>query len=205
MMIAKRILPILFLVLAIISCQPKKTQEPSEPIQVIKDTSITASPIVEDEAPIPEIPEEEMMDDMEFMPPIESNSYFGIAVGDSTIAHPKVLSSGSLKSGEGVFPVNYILWNKDTLGYTYGENVIESIHIWDSRGTTLEGVRVGSTFSEIKQFLKNPMVHGSEIESRVHVFYEKHLYRLDYYDANYEIDVSQIPDSVVVKEIILTQ
>ncbi|MEL6976690.1 MAG: hypothetical protein AAGL29_15045, partial [Bacteroidota bacterium] len=152
-MISKRILHILFLALATLGCQPKKTQERSESIQVDKDTSITASPILTDKEPIPEIPEEEMMDDMEFMPPIESNSYLGIVVGDSTIAHSNVLRSGSLKSGEGVFPVNYILWNKDTLGYTYGENLIESIHIWDSRGTTLEGVRVGSTFAEIKRFL----------------------------------------------------
>ncbi|MEL7268180.1 MAG: hypothetical protein AAGL34_01250 [Bacteroidota bacterium] len=193
---------LLILILVVVGCRPKKTQEVSETEQVGKDTLITSSPLSVDEEPILE---EEMMEDIEFMPPIESKSYFGITVGDSTMTHAKVLRSGSLKNGEGAFPVHYILWKKDTLGYTYGENVIESIHIWDSRGTTLEGVRVGSTFSEIKQFLKNPVVHGSEMESRVHVFHEKHLYRLDYYNANYEIDISQIPDSVVVKEIILTR
>ncbi|MEO1484991.1 MAG: hypothetical protein AAFU57_04540 [Bacteroidota bacterium] len=204
-MIQKPLFQLLFLILVIIGCQPKKTQEASGPDQVSKDTSITSSPLIVDEEPIPEIPEEEMMDDMEFMPPIESNSYFGITVGDSVVRHHKVFRSGSLKSGEGVFPVNYILWKKDTLGYAFGEDTIETIHIWNSRGTTHKGIRVGSTFAEIKQFLKNPKIHGSEMESRVHVFHEKHLYRLDYYNANYEIDVSQIPESVVVTEIILTK
>ncbi|MEM8765482.1 MAG: hypothetical protein AAGD88_16795 [Bacteroidota bacterium] len=204
-MIPKRIRYIPLLVLTMLGCQSKKNQEPSEPIQVAKDTSITESASIPDEEPIPEIPEEEMVDEMEFMPPIESNSYFGIAIGDSTIAHAKVLRPGSLKSGEGQFPVNYILWNKDTLGYAYGENIIESIHIWDNRGTTYEGVRVGSTFAEIKQLLKTPKVHGSEIESRVHVLHRQHSYRLDYYDANYEIDISQIPDSVRVMEIVVAK
>ncbi|MAQ75453.1 MAG: hypothetical protein CL613_03870 [Aquimarina sp.] len=64
---------------------------------------------------------------------------------------------------------------------------------------------MGTTFGELKEILKTPEVHGSEMESRVHVFNKKHMYRLEYYDIEYDIDATKIPDTAVVKEIIITK
>ena len=147
--------------------------------------------------------EDVIMDPMEFMPPIEANSYYGIAVGQDITQSADVLFPGSLKTGEGVFDVHYMLFQKDTLGYVYGLEKIESIHIWDGRGATPEGIRVGTTFGEAKQLLKNIAVQGSEMESRVYIVRENHSYRLAYNSTAPDIDPKQIPDTVKIQEIII--
>ncbi|WP_146129918.1 hypothetical protein [Flagellimonas meridianipacifica] len=190
---------ILLLALAI-SCQSKNTTKEKSNSTVSNDT-VPNHTLNEENVIFEEIEEEIVEDDMDFMPPIEEQSYYGIEIGKPIKDYE--LHSGTLKTGEGEFQVHYMFYKKDTLGYVSGEDLIETIHIWDRRGATNEGVRVGTTFGEIKDLFPLPKVHGSEMESRVHVFHKKHMYRLDYYNLEYELDHSRIPDSVRVTEIII--
>lgn len=151
----------------------------------------------------PTTTEDELFDEMKFMPPIEYNSYLGIEIGKSINNYHTLLKPGVLETGEGSFNVQYIIYQSDTLGYVLGKSAIESIHIWDARGATNDGVRVGTTFKELTTLLKDPEVHGSEIESRVHVLNKTYMYRLNYNSIDYHIDQSRIPDTVRVKEIIV--
>ena len=142
--------------------------------------------------------EEFIMDPIEFMPPIEANGYYGITVGENIKTSKDVLFPGVFRTGEGFFDVHYILFQKDTLGYVYGSDKVKSIHIWDHRGATHEGIRVGMAFGEVNQLLK-------ELESRAYIVMEKHSYRLDYNSTANPIDPNHIPDTVKIQEIIISR
>ncbi len=191
----------------IISCKTEKKSQQFEDKSIGIDTVSTPSSIEKnsDLTEIEEDEEEDIEDDMKFMPPIENDSYLGVVVGNNMNDHQNILKPGTLQTGEGVFDVHYIIYKADTLGYAYGNDIIESLHIWDPRGATNNGIRVGTTFGELKDILKEPKVHGSEIEARVHVFNEKHMYRLNYNSMEYNLDYLKIPDTVMVQEIIITK
>lgn len=151
------------------------------------------------------IEDQDYEDEMGFMPPIEDDNYLGLIVGHAISEYQDLLKPGTLKTGEGEFEVQYIIYKTDTLGYASGDKTIESIHIWDSKGATNHGIRVGTTFGELKNILEQLQVHGSEIESRIHVVEKNRMYRLNYYSMEYDLDISEIPDSVSITEIIITK
>mgnify|MGYP001792680135 FL=1 len=192
----------LLFVLYLWACQLKKSENPEKSTIAQKDTLLKSTSNTE-ETLFEENEGFSSEDDVDFMPPIEDQSYLGIEIGKPITDYPDLLHLGILKTGEGEFPVHYIRYHKDTLGYIFGKRMIETIHIWDNRGATNTGVRVGTNFGELKAFLGQPEVHGSEMESRVQVFHKKHRYLLDYHSMEYELDFLKIPDSVVVKEIII--
>lgn len=199
---------ILFLIILLsAACKTESESRPNAAKSPALDTIISATSIHKtyDSTTVEAEAEEDKFveDPMEFMPPIENESYLGIVVGNRIKEHQNLLNPGTLATGEGAFDVHYISYKTDTLGYVYGKDVIESIHIWDSRGATNNGIRTGMTFSELKDILKEPKVHGSELESRVYVFHKKHRYQLDYYSMEYDLNYTEIPDSVVVKEIMI--
>jgi len=145
-----------------------------------------------------------MMDDMDFMPPIEAKSYYGVQLDQDIDELRDLLLPGKRNTGEGSFEVHYMLFGQDTLGYVYGKEKVKSIHIWDTCGATQEGLRVGTTFIEAKRLLQDFEVHGSELESRVYMYKGNHRYRLDYYSSNYNLAQDTIPDSTEVMEIIIS-
>ncbi len=199
---------ILLIISVITACKEEKKTQTIDDKSIVIDTIISPKSIEKTNDPTKfeeEYIEDEYIEDEEFMPPIENDSYFGIVIGKQISDNKNVLKPGELKTGEGVFDVHYIMYKADTLGYVFGSNIIESIHISDTRGATNNGIRVGTTFDYLKKILKKPEVHGSEIESRVHVFNQNHMYRLDYYSMEYNLDYLEIPDTVVVKEIIITK
>ncbi len=200
---------LLLIICAIAGCKTEKKPQPIDKDTVADDTIVTPKSVenTNDLTKTEEEEEEEeyFEDEMKFMPPIENDSYFGVAVGSKISDNPNTLRPGELRTGEGAFNVHYMIHKVDTLGYVYGDDIIESIHIWDSRGSTNNGIRVGTTFAELKNILQEPKVHGSEMEARVHVFNENHMYRLNYHSMEYNLDFSEIPDSVVVKEIIIVK
>ncbi|WP_422859936.1 hypothetical protein ACOKFD_03215 [Flagellimonas sp. S174] len=132
-----------FLLIPTLSCQHKNTQKDKIESTVTND-SIMIDIIHEEKVTLDEIEDEIIEDDMDFMPPVEEQSYYGIEIGNPIKDYQ--LPSETLKTGEGEFQVYYMLYNRDTLGYVYGEDLVESIHIWDGSGATMEGVRVGTTF-----------------------------------------------------------
>ena len=190
----------------ITACKTEKKQS-TEDKSIVIDTIISSKSIekTNDSTKFEEENIEDEYDEMKFMPPIENDSYLGVVIGTSVKDYQNILKPGEVETGEGVFDVHYIIYKTDTLGYAFGNDNIESIHIWDPRGATNQGIRIGTTFGELKAILKTPKVHGSEIEARVHVFNENHRYRLDYHNMEYNLDYLQIPDSVRVKEIIITK
>jgi len=194
---------ILLITSLIIACKTEKKSQPTDDKSIAMDTIIPSKSIEKTNDSIKFEEEEYIEDEIKFMPPIENDSYFGVVIGNQINDHQNVLKPGELETGEGVFEVHYIINKVDTLGYAFGNDLIESIHIWDLRSSTNNGIRIGTTFGELKDILKEPKVHGSEIEARVHVFNENHMYRLDYYSMEYNLDYSEIPDTVVVKEIII--
>ncbi|MBX2846482.1 MAG: hypothetical protein KTR13_09750 [Saprospiraceae bacterium] len=184
--------------LLVFACQPKEKPTVTEEDPII-DSMLKEKPI------IPLEPEEEVEDVLKFMPPIEAQSYFGFEIGQAISERPEDLVAGALSTGEGTFEVQYMRYQNDTLGYVFAPaDTIESIHIWDERGATLQGIRPGTTFAELKTFLPQFEVHGSEVEARVHVFFEAHRYRLNYNHSDYNLDSNDIPDDVEVMEVIIT-
>ena len=95
----------------IAACKTEKRSESTEANPIVTDTITTADSVKETRNPnaFDEENEEEEMDDMEFMPPIEKNSYFGLTIGDDVSDHKKVLAEGQLQTGEGEFDVHYIV------------------------------------------------------------------------------------------------
>ncbi|MEL6918565.1 MAG: hypothetical protein AAFO99_12635 [Bacteroidota bacterium] len=197
----KLFIPCLILSLST-ACKTEKKSNPIHGKHRVLDTILAPEP-AEKITDSTNFEEEYVEDEMKFMPPVENNSYFGIPVGALINDHQDVLKSGELKTGEGVFDVHYIIHKVDTLGYVFGNDIVESICIWDSRSSTNNGIGIGTTFAELKDILKQPNVHGSEVESRVYVFNENHRYRLNYYSMEYNLDYTKIPDTVVVEEIII--
>ena len=197
---------IVLIISLITACKTEKKQS-TEDKSIVIDTIVSSKSIekTNDSTKFEEENIEDEYDEMKFMPPIENDSYLGVVIGTSVKDYQNILKPGEVETGEGVFDVHYIIYKADTLGYAFGNDNIESIHIWDPRGATNQGIRIGTTFGELKDILKTPKVHGSEIEARVHVFNENHRYQLDYHNMEYNLDYLQIPDSVRVKEIIITK
>ena len=202
----KLVLPIFIFIL--FSCQSnrKETKEVQE--EVPTDTSVVSKSKVKSPTSITETTPTEtdnkVMVAIEFMPPIEDNGYYGIEIGKDLTGLTNLLHAGKLKTGEGTFEVNYILFQSDTLGYVNGQERVKSIHIWDKRGATKEGVRVGTSLGVVKELLENITIQTSEMESRVYLKNGKHLYRLNYYSGLENLDIAKIPDSTEITEIIIT-
>ena len=60
-------------------------------------------------------------------------------------------------------------------------------------------------FGQVKSIIGEPEVHGSELESRVHFFYDNMAFRLDYYSTDYSLDVNEVPDSSKIMYIMVSQ
>lgn len=199
--------PYLFIFLtcfATLGCNPKNDSQKEEKEPIGKEV-VDDSKKKEKSYESANIEDQDYEDEMGFMPPIEDDNYLGLIVGHAISEYQDLLKPGTLKTGEGEFEVQYIIYKTDTLGYPSGDKTIESIHIWDSKGATNHGIRVGTTFGELKNILEQLQVHGSEIESRVHVVEKNRMYRLNYYSLEYDLDISEIPDSVSIIEIIITK
>lgn len=203
----KLVFPIFIFIL--FSCQSNRKETKGVQEVIPTDTTVVSTPKVKSTKNInettPPESDNEIMDAIEFMPPIEDNSYYGIEIGKDLTGLTNQLHPGKLKTGEGAFEVNYILFESDTLGYVNGQERVKSIHIWDRRGATKEGVRVGASLGEVKEFLENITIQTSEMESRVYLKNGKHLYRLNYYSGIENLAISTIPDSTQITEIIITR
>ncbi|MEM9078239.1 MAG: hypothetical protein AAGC43_14445 [Bacteroidota bacterium] len=196
---------LLFIIMGLaIACKTDKKSNPVNKNKMVIDTAIRVKPSKKNTDSI-HSEEDYAEDEMKFMPPIEDKSYLGIEVGTRIVDHIDVLKPGTLKTGEGIFDVYYIMHEIDTLGYVFGQDMIKSIHIWYSKSFTNNGIGIGTTFGQLKEIFVEPKVHGSEIEARVHVFNQNHMYQLDHLSMEYNLDAKYIPDSVVVKEIIIVK
>lgn len=138
--------------------------------------------------------------------PIENKSFQGISIGDKFSEKLTVLSKEIMETGEGDF-VTYEIKNKqgEMLAYVMPDPrdplVVGDITIVSPNAVTKDGVKVGMTLGELKKRLGNITVHGSEIESRTSVAKDNMRYRLDAAFGTYEVDQSQVSDTIKVLEI----
>lgn len=139
---------------------------------------------------------------------ISETSFRGIITGDAIAKHGDYVQKGELKTGEGDFEVYYIKdFNNNPAGYflpdpndesVVGEIVVQALH-----ASTKEGVKMGSTFAELKAAYPSMEVHGSEIEGRTYARVGQLAFRLDIPMFTYDVDVAKIPEETKVMEIMI--
>lgn len=110
------------------------------------------------------------------------------------------------KTAEGEFVhYNFTDSNKNTLGYFMldptDQTLIGDVVITSPKAATKDGIRVGSTYGELKAIAPNLVVHGSEIESRANAYVGSTAYLLDVAINTYEVDESHIKSDTKIKEI----
>ncbi|TRX54788.1 hypothetical protein FNH22_18685 [Fulvivirga sp. M361] len=131
--------------------------------------------------------------------------FYGITIGQKIEDVAGSLKKGWLKTGEGDFEVYYIT---DPQGSQLGHIPVEgdkvlTIVITTPKASTWDGLRVGSTFAELKEVLGEVEVHGSEIEGRTSVYKGYFQFLLDAYLYTFDVDETTIPPETKIKAIIL--
>lgn len=129
---------------------------------------------------------------------IKENSFRGIKVGDKISSHSAYTKKDQMETGEGTFSIYLIKdFNDNPVGYFHpdpnNQNLVGDITIDTKNVETTEGIRVGSTFQELKNKFPKIKVYGSEIEGRTHATYDNLVYRLDIEHFSYEVDMKKIP------------
>lgn len=142
---------------------------------------------------------------------IDDSSFYGIGVGRQISDLPKDrIAATSRSNGEGSFKIFAIQDNAGVeLGHFYpdpnNQLRVGTIVITTSAAQTTEGLRIGSTYDEIMQKVREFMVHGSEIEARTHVYFRNFALRLDHLSTEWELDPASIPPHSRVTQILIRQ
>ncbi len=140
---------------------------------------------------------------------ISQTSFFGISIGDYISSITENIEKAILQDGEGNFDVYNIKSEKGKmLGYFYPDtqnpDKVGQIVIMTKEAYTEEKIKVGMTFKELQDVISNFEVHGSETESRTHVFYKDLMFRLDFYSSEYDLDLAKIPADAKITKIMIT-
>lgn len=139
---------------------------------------------------------------------VSDKAFYGIEVHRPIVSYGDKLSKTTTTNGEGTFEV-YEIKNKEgeVLAHVYPdptkEELVGDIVILNKKITTDKGVKIGTTFGELKAKFNDYEVHGSEIESRVHFYQGNHAYRLDHSSNQYDLEESEISDDSEVIEMIV--
>lgn len=141
---------------------------------------------------------------------ITETSFRGITVGDQISSHSDYIQKEQLKTGEGSFEIYRIKdFNNNPAGYFMAdpnnESLVADITVESPMAATAEGIKVGSTFEELRQKLPDMEVHGSEIEGRTYANYNNLSYRLDIGNFTYEVDIEKIPAATKIINIVINR
>lgn len=141
---------------------------------------------------------------------ISATSFAGIQPGDAISAHGKRLKATVMRNGEGTFDVYAILdENGQQIGYSHpnlkDKKLLGDIIITSPNARTADGIRIGSSYGELRRKYPKIEVHGSEAESRTYAMQGDIYYRLDVANSKYNLDPNSIDDGVKVVEITLSQ
>ena len=139
---------------------------------------------------------------------ISEDSFRGIKVGDKIADHSDYIKKEVMETGEGDFEVYTIKdFNNNPAGFFYldmnDESLVGDITVETMMAETAEGIKIGSTFGDLKAALPTIEVHGSEIEGRTHATHNSLSYRLDIPNFSYEVNVEKIPLDTKIREIII--
>lgn len=139
--------------------------------------------------------------------PIQDDAFYGVSPGEAIASLPaELIEKGELENGEGRFPVYYILAESgERIGYFYPDPntdlVVGDIFVTTAQAVTQEGIQIGSSFEDIVGKIGDFEVHGSEVESRTHVFYGNLALQLDYPSVDYDLDSDAIPPDAKIVQI----
>jgi hypothetical protein len=137
---------------------------------------------------------------------ITAMGYRGIHVGDAIKNHSAYTKKSTIQTGEGDFEVYKITGiDNKSAGYFSANSdnklLVGSITIDSPEASTVEGIKVGSTFKDLLKAFPNIEVHGSEMESRTYASAGGLSYRLNVPRSTYEVDRAKIPATAKVTEI----
>lgn len=139
---------------------------------------------------------------------VTPEGFYGIKIGGNSSDYAALLDNGMRRDGEGEFDVFYIKSGdnkKPPLGYlTEAPNdgtAIENIFVTTPKARTKEGIGIGTSYAEIEEILTDFEVHGSEVESRTHVFVGNLAFQLNFPSAEYNLDKNKIPKDAKVMKI----
>lgn len=139
---------------------------------------------------------------------INSSSFAGITLGDEIAKHSSSLIKEEMRNGEGSFEIYRIKnQNEKIVGYLSASpkdaSKVGSITIESPTAKTIEGIHLGSTFSELRTAYPTLKVHGSEIESRTYATIQNYSFRINTPNNTYEVDVDEVPVTAYVTEIVI--
>jgi hypothetical protein len=139
---------------------------------------------------------------------ITAMGYRGILLGDAIKKHLAYAKKSTMQTGEGSFEV-YKITDKENnpAGYfmadTKDKLLVGSITVESPKARTQDGIKIGSTFSDLLKAFPNIEVHGSEIESRTYATKGNLSYRLNVANSTYELDKAKIPATAKITEIVI--
>jgi len=141
---------------------------------------------------------------------IAPNAFRGITVGDKIAMHADYIQKEQLKTGEGTFEVYQIKdFNNNPAGYLMADpndgSLVGDITVETPMAATAKDISVGSTLADLQATIPNIEVHGSEIEGRTYADANNISYRLDSPNFSYDVDVSKIPASTKILQIIVNR
>jgi hypothetical protein len=137
---------------------------------------------------------------------IQEAGLSGVFVGQPLSGVESRIKKELSKSGTGEFVAYYFTGkNKNTLGYftldPEDQSLIGDVVVTSPDAATKDGIKVGSTFGDLKVIAPNLEVHGSATDSRTHAFIGRTAYLLDVAFNTYELDANQVKPSTKIKEI----
>lgn len=136
--------------------------------------------------------------------------FYGIKTGQPISellkAGKPALSKSELQTSEASFTIYKITnENQAVLGYVLpdAKQNVRLIVVTAKLASTLEGVRVGFTLAQLREYLGAVDIHGSELEGRTTVQQGNIQYVLDTALFDYEVDESKVAPETIVKEIVV--
>jgi len=135
-------------------------------------------------------------------------AFLGMRPGDKLTDQRDRLTKTVIKTGEGDFDAWAILYVGETVGHIFpdiqDQSRIGSIVITSSDAVTDSGIRVGSTWEDLKDAFPQIPVHGSEIEGQTFANHGHVSYKLNVNFWSYQLseeELKSIKDDTEIIEI----
>jgi hypothetical protein len=187
--------PILFYSLLLLSifysCESETTEKATSVQSAVQDSSSVSEP------PAPKHAEDAFL--------IKDNTFMGISPGNKISEVSTRIEKALVGNGEGEFEAYLIFTSEgEQVGYflpSYLDpQLVGPIIIKYKSAHTSGGLKYGMSFGDVIQIIDDFEVHGSEIESRVHIFYNDLIFRLDHASTKVDLDIEEVPkDSRIIE------
>lgn len=190
MNIIKRLLPLSFFFILLISCN--RTKVDKDLINNVTTPTTEVEEEVEKEVP----------------PIVFQNSFLTVVPGTPIVEYKAIIEEDLLQTGEGDFEI-YNIKNaqQKVLAYFLADPVdnelVGDIYITSPLAQTEDDIHIGQTFGDLVTKYSTLEVHGSEIESQTFATVGNLSFRIDEAHATYELEISAVSKTAKIIEIVI--